>query len=222
MVWGWLGPRDLVEYYAGIFNGKGPNQPFNLDGFFLYAGRVAVNPLGRPRAFQEGAVNLPRDPRLSIGLNAAGQVRQIGTVTIGGAEVPNRVTVTALGADVYFAARWGASFYGEVYFRDTEETDTGSRRHHAVPRVARAGGVLHPAPRPAQPPRGGRPRAAASTPPDCLTRTRAAGTCDIRPYPSHTRENYRDFMNTTRDLLRGELVPARARLQGPGLVHDLQ
>ncbi|MFO0625071.1 MAG: hypothetical protein U0325_05590 [Polyangiales bacterium] len=195
MVWGWLGRDDLVEYYAGIFNGKGPNQPFNLDGFFLYAGRVVVNPLGRPRAFQESAVNLPRDPRLAIGINAAGQVRQIGTVTIGGAEVPNRVTTTALGADVYFTG-WGASLYGEFYFRDTEETDTASRpTTQSLGWLAQAGYFIpHPALRNHLEVVA---RVQQLNPSDCFTRTRAAGTCDIRPYPSHTRENYRDFMNTT-------------------------
>jgi hypothetical protein len=126
MAWGWAGPRDLVEYYAGVFNGKGANRP-NIDAFFLYAARVAVNPLGRPRALQEGAVNLASAPTLAVGLNAATQVRQVGFVTLpgGAAPVPNRVTVSTFGADVFFAAH-GASAYGEVYFRDTHETDTAS------------------------------------------------------------------------------------------------
>lgn len=196
MVWGWAGPDDLVEYYAGIFNGKGPNQPFNLDGFFLYAGRLVVNPLGRPRNLQESAVNLPRDPRLSIGVNAAGQVRQLGTTTIGGAQVPNRVTANTVGADVYFTG-WGASLYGEFYFRDIEETDTAaSPTTQSLGWLVQAGYFI-----PAPALRNHLEvvaRVQQFNPSDCFTRTQgAAGTCDVRGYPSPTRENYRDFMLTT-------------------------
>ena len=195
MVWGWLGRNDLVEYYGAVMNGKGPNQPFNLDGYFLYAGRVVVNPLGRPRSFQESAVNLPREPRLSIGVNAAGQIRQIGTAMVGGVQVPNLQTATAVGADVYFSG-WGASFYGEVYFRDTVETDTvASPTTQSLGWLAQAGYLIpHPALRDHLEVVA---RVQQFNPSDCFTRTRGAGTCDIRPYPSQTRENYRDFMNTT-------------------------
>lgn len=195
MVWGWAGRDDLVEYYAAVFNGKGPNQPYNLDGNFLYAGRVVVNPLGRPRSFQEGAVNLPRAPRFSIGINAAGQVRQIGTATVNGVEVPNRVTAVELGADAYFTG-YGASFYGEFYFRDTEETDTQSRpTTQSMGWLAQAGYFI-PAPF-LRDHLEVVARVQSFNPSDCFTRTRGAGTCDVRPYAAHTRENYRDFMSST-------------------------
>jgi hypothetical protein len=199
---------------------KGPQQPFNLDGFFLYAGRVVVNPLGRPRAFKRARSTSRETRRLAIGLNAAGQVRQIGTVTIGGAEVPNRMTTTALGADVYFAG------LGRVVLRRAVLSATPKR-------PTRARGP------PRSPSGGSRRRGTSSRTPPCATTSRWSPACSSfnpsrLPHPqrrgtatapvpgSHTRENYRDFMNTTRDHLRGQLVPARARLQGPGLVHDLQ
>lgn len=193
MVWGWIGRDDLVEYYAAVMNGKGPNQPFNLDGYFLYAGRVVVNPLGRPRSLQEGAVNLPREPRLAIGLNAAGQVRNIGTTTVNGAQVPNLVTATTVGADVFFTG-WGASLYSEFYFRDTEETDTvASPTTQSLGWLVQAGYLIpHPALRDHLEVVA---RVQSFNPSDCFTRTRG-GSCEVRPYAAPTRENYRDFMET--------------------------
>lgn len=195
MVWGWAGPRDLVEYYAGVFNGKGPNNPFNLDGFFLYAGRVVVNPLGRPRSFQEGSVGLPRTPTLSIGLNAAGQIRQVGLVTLRGATspVPNRIQAISLGADLY-ASAWGASLYAEVYARDTQETDT-----NAAPNTQSLGwlvqaGYFVPAPY-VRDHLEVVARVQRFDPSNCITRTEGSD-CGVRPPPSASRIVYRDFMDT--------------------------
>jgi hypothetical protein len=193
MLWGWAGPRDLVEYYVGVFNGKGPNRPSNLDAFFLYAARVAVNPLGRPRALQEGAINLSQAPTLAIGLNGATQVRQVGLVTLpgGAAPVPNRVTVSSVGADVFFAA-YGASAYGEVYFRDTHETDTAS-----VPNTQSLGWLIQAGyfvPVPAL-----RrhlevvARAQSFDPSGCYT-VSAGADCGQRSPGTSSREVYRDFM----------------------------
>lgn len=193
MVWGWAGPRDMFEYYAGVFNGKGRNAAFNLDSFFLYAGRLAVNPLGRPRALQEGAVNLPSAPTVSVGVNAAGQVRQVGLVTLPGQSmaVPNRITVTSLGADVFFAAH-GFSAYGEFYFRDTQETDT-----MAAPSTQSLGWLLQAGyfiPVPAL--RNHLEvvaRAQSFDPSNCYT-VSAGPECGQRPPASQSREVYRDFM----------------------------
>jgi len=193
MVWGWLGPRDLVEYYAGVFNGKGSNSAFNLDGFFLYAGRVAVNPLGRPRALQEGAINMSQAPTLAIGLNAASQIRQVGLVTLPGQSTPtpNRITVNSFGGDVFFAAR-GASLYGEVYFRDTQETDTT-----AAPSTQSLGWLLQAGyfiPVPAL--RNHLEvvaRAQSFDPSSCYT-VSAGADCGQRLPGSQSREVYRDFM----------------------------
>lgn len=197
MVWGWAGPRDLVEYYAGFFNGKGANSPFNLDGFFLYAGRVAVNPLGRPRALQEGAVNLSDAATLAIGVNAAAQIRQIGQVTLEGRAdpVPNRIFVRSVGADVFFAMR-GASLYGELYFRDTEETDT-----RAAPNTQSLGWLLQAGY--FLPVRALRnhlelvARAQSFDPSNCYTVSAGTGpdaVCGQRPPGAPSREVYRDFM----------------------------
>lgn len=195
MAWGWVGPRDLFEYYLGVFNGKGPNTPFNLDGFFLYAGRVAVNPLGRPRSFQEGAINLPRTPTVSIGLNAATQVRQVGLVTLPGnpTPVPNRIDVTSLGADVYFSG-YGASLYGEFYFRDTAETDTMTNPNtQSLGWLVQAGYFI---PVPAlQNHLEVVARVQGFDPSGCYTRTQGE-SCGVRIASSQSREVYRDFMLT--------------------------
>jgi hypothetical protein len=196
MVWGWLGPRDVVEYYAGVFNGKGPNTPFNLDGNFLYAGRVAVNPLGRPRALQEGAVNLPRHtPTLAIGLNAAYQTRQLGLITRPGAMAPepNNIGATTLGADVFFAAH-GASTYGEVFFRDTTETDAATTPNtQAFGWLAQVGYFLPWARTRNHLEVVGRVQ--GFNPTGCLTRSEGTD-CAPRLPASQTREVYRDFMDT--------------------------
>lgn len=196
MAWGWLGPRDQVEYYVGVFNGKGANQQFNLDSFFLYAGRVAYNPLGRPRAFQEGAVNMPRDATVSIGLNALRQTRQIGFYTVMGetAQRPNRIGLTAVGADVYASAR-GASLYGELYFRDAAEADTATTPNtQSLGWLVQAGYFI---------PFGALrehlevvARVQSYAPSTCVTRA-AGGDCAVRLPASQSREVYRDFMNTT-------------------------
>lgn len=203
MVWGWTGPKDIIEYYAGIFNGKGANSPFNLDGFFLYAGRVAVNPLGRPSSLQESAVNLGHAPTLAIGFNAAGQIRQVGTITRPGSMMPepNRIGAISLGADVFFAA-YGASFYGELYARDTNETDTTvSPSTQAFGWLAQAGYFI---------PVGYLAnrlelvaRIQGFDPSACITRqqgTLVMGApppeCTVRLPASPTREVYRDFMKT--------------------------
>ncbi len=203
MAWGWTGPRDIFEYYLGVFNGKGANTPFNLDGFFLWSGRLAINPLGRPSSLQEGAVNMRRAPTLAIAVNASTQVRQIGTITRPGSTMPepNRIGVTSLGADVFFAA-YGASFYGELYARDTAETDTTiTPSTQAFGWLAQVGFFIpHPA-------LANHlelvARVQGFDPSACITRTAGvsmAGApppdCATRLPPSPTREVYRDFMNT--------------------------
>ena len=48
--------RVVVVQRQDVHGHRAPQQPPELGevGYFLYAGRVAVNPLGRPRALQEG------------------------------------------------------------------------------------------------------------------------------------------------------------------------
>ena len=193
MLWGWVGPRDMFEYYVGVFNGKGPNRPANIDGYFLYAARLAVNPLGRPRVFQESAVGLPLAPTLSIGVNAFMQTRQVGFTTLTGSTtpVPNRVTARSIAGDVFFAG-WGASLYGEVMFRDTQETDTmAAPSTQSLGWLVQAGYVL-PIP-------GWRDhlevvaRVQSFDPSNCLTAS-FGPDCGQRPASSQSPEVYRDFM----------------------------
>ncbi len=126
MVWGYVGPRDLVEYYAGIFNGEGPAQQANLDSNFLYAGRVVVNPLGRPRRFQEA--DLEREGlRVQIALDGAYQKQQLGFYTPPGASAmtANVRSLALLGAEV--AVFWeGLSVYAEMFYRDRRDGDTAT------------------------------------------------------------------------------------------------
>jgi hypothetical protein len=58
----------LLTYSAGLFNGEGMNQA-NDDGVYLKTGRVVWNPLG-PFALEEGALDFPEAPLLSVGAAA--------------------------------------------------------------------------------------------------------------------------------------------------------
>lgn len=192
MVWGWAGPRDLVEYYAGVFNGKGSNGALDPDGLFLYAARVALNPLGRPRALQEGAVDLPRAPTLAVAVHAAAQVRRGPEATPGmPAPTPGRTAASSLGADVFFAAR-GASLYGEVYFRDTREADgAAAPSTQSLGWLLQAGYLL-----PWSALRNRLEvvaRAQGFDPSGCYTVAAGAG-CGQRLPGSRSREAYRDLM----------------------------
>ncbi|MBK6534349.1 MAG: hypothetical protein IPF99_33715 [Deltaproteobacteria bacterium] len=117
----------------------------------------------------------------------------MGLVTLPGQSTPspNRITLNSFGADVFFAAR-GASVYGEVYFRDTQETDTT-----AAPSTQSLGwmvqaGYFIPAP-------SLRnhlevvARAQSFDPSSCYT-VNAGPECGQRLPGSQSREVYRDFM----------------------------
>lgn len=191
MVWGWVGPRDVFEYYVGVFNGKGATQPVNIDGLFLYAARLAVNPLGRARSLQEGAVGLPSAPNLAIAVNANTQTRQLGFLMAG--TVPNRLSVTTVGADVFFSG-YGASAYGELYFRDTHQTDTASAPNtQSLGWLIQAGYLL-----PASVPGVGNhleviARVQSFDPSNCYT-VSAGPDCGQRLPASASPVVYRDFM----------------------------
>ena len=76
MIWGWFGPKDMFEYYLGVFNGQGRNHGYNDDAKSgMYAGRIAINPIGRPVSFQESYVGmrsrpLPSPPSMPRGTSA--------------------------------------------------------------------------------------------------------------------------------------------------------
>ncbi len=192
MVWGWAGPRDLVEYYAGVFDSRDVNNPNVLDGFFMYAGRVVVNPLGRPRIFQESALGLPRAPTLAIALDAAAQTRQV--ITAGATPTSLRERSITLGADL-FASGWGASLYAEVYARDTELSDnTTVPNTQSLGWLVQAGYLI-----PVDFLRDHLEvvaRVQGFDPSTCVTRTQGSG-CDVRLAPAQTRDAYRDFMSST-------------------------
>lgn len=194
MVWGWAGPRDIFEYYLGVWNGKGANQLRNIDSFFLYGGRVAVNPLGRG-TLQEGAWSTQR-PVLSIGLNMTHQLRQIGTVDLGMGAIPNRLYNTRVGADVHFAY-WGASLYGELYYHNQLVTDTrpmSTPSTESLGWLVQAGFFI-----PWAPLRDHLElvaRVQSFNPSTCLTRAEG-NNCGVRYPSSQTPNEYRDLMWTT-------------------------
>ena len=226
MIWGWFGPKDMFEYYAGVFNGQGRNHGYNDDAKFMYAGRVVFNPLGRPR-FQESYAGM-REPSLAIALDGVWYQRQTRIITQGTTMVPNVITATYLGADLA-AFAGGFSLYGELYYRDTHETDTVAvQSTESFGVLAQAGvfpfhffsGAL---PYIADPARGCLP----------LSRLRAV---DVHR-PSRTDERVRGALakpatsqNPERPYpelhahagvhLRGELVPVRARIQDSIELHD--
>ncbi len=93
-----------MEYYAGIFNGLGPNR-LNVDGDFLYAGRVVYNALGQ-YGYSESDVEFAEHPALTLGA-AAGYNKQDG--------LNNKLV--QLGGEMGFKYR-GFSTQGEYYFRE--------------------------------------------------------------------------------------------------------
>jgi hypothetical protein len=201
MVWGWLGPRDLLEYYVGIFDGDYRNQITNQDGNFMYAARVVVNPIGRPSSFQESYVGMRR-PSIQVGLNIVYQDRQIGFVQLPGSsmQTANVEHLTYAGADLA-AFGYGFSLYGELYYRNQRETDQG-----AAPSTESLGwlvqaGYMIPAPF-LRDHLEVVARVQDFDPSDCFFHARnpdptSPNNCDIRWPASQTAEIYRDFMWTT-------------------------
>lgn len=70
MIFGGLGgeDHDLFEYYAGVFDGEGENET-NDDEGLMWAGRVALNPLG-PVSYTESDLQDHEEIRLALGVNA--------------------------------------------------------------------------------------------------------------------------------------------------------
>ncbi len=199
MAWGWVGPRDLLEYYAGVFNGEGSNKPINFDQYFMYAARVVLNPLGRPKVFQESAINLSHDLKIQIGMNAVSQTRQIGQVAVdqGGVltQVPNVLKSYYLGADLAVFG-WGASVYSEVYFRSLNETDTVSAPSTEALGFLVQGGYFIPAPY-VRDHLEIAARFQTFNPSDCFTRSVSRGVCGLRLPASAVQDQYRDLMHSS-------------------------
>lgn len=70
MVFGSTGGEksDIFEYYAGAFNGEGENSVNNDDGL-MWAGRLAVNPLGGI-PYSESDLKGTEDFRIALGVNS--------------------------------------------------------------------------------------------------------------------------------------------------------
>ncbi len=114
-------PRRLVEWQAGVFSGDGANKWPRTDNGFLYAARVAVNPLGE---FKLDEADLKRDkPRLSL----AGSVNlNDHPVYDADGERDGATDDLKIGAEARFATR-GLLVTGEFYFgRKTDSSSADS------------------------------------------------------------------------------------------------
>ena len=100
--------NDLFEYYAGVFDGEGENKTNNDEGL-MWAGRVAINPLG-PVKYSESDLKGRDEFRFAVGLNA--WLHQDDNHMSGGDDY-------SIGADV--VATWrGLFFTGELHYREND------------------------------------------------------------------------------------------------------
>jgi hypothetical protein len=121
--------KDLFEYYGGIFNGEGQNNS-NLAGTglindgpgLMYAGRVAVNPLGTygyNEPDTDSLTNQSENLRATIGGNI---VWHPDDALPGGFDVDT----TIVGGDV--GAKWmGVSVQGEYFHSHTDPMLSGTK-----------------------------------------------------------------------------------------------
>ena len=99
--------KDLVTYYAGIFNGNGRNVTVNDNDEYMYVGRLELQPL-KTKIFDQ-------DTTLKFGVNAlsshdaagtvlspAGSVRVNSDGSLSAFTAPSAAERTAYGLDAYF------------------------------------------------------------------------------------------------------------------------
>lgn len=99
--------KDLLTYYAGIFNGNGRNVAVNDNDKYMYVGRVELQPL-KTKIFDQDAtlklgVNaLSSDDAAGTVLSPAGSVRVNSDGSLSAFVAPTAAERTAYGLDAYF------------------------------------------------------------------------------------------------------------------------
>ncbi len=124
--------QGKAEYYAGAFNGNRINQNGNDDDKMLFAGRVAVNPLGAIAYDETPALMGPQPLRLGLGINGFwGKVPPVAPTapafplptgtdpTLTPLPMASRDTLGTVGADLAIHV-WHATLQAEYYFRSLD------------------------------------------------------------------------------------------------------
>lgn len=102
--------KDLLIYYAGIFNGNGRNTTLNDNDEFMYAGRIELQPWKTKIAEQEAWVKLganalrSRDASGTI-LSPAGTLRVNSDGSLSTFTAPTAAEREGYGGDIWF--HWG-------------------------------------------------------------------------------------------------------------------
>lgn len=113
-VWGkplanlWPEQKDLITYYAGIFNGTGRNISVNDNNEFMYVGRIEVQTLKSEILNQEFGVKVGANglsSRDETGTSISGLLRVNSDGSLSGYNLPSPGTREAFGLD--FSLRFG-------------------------------------------------------------------------------------------------------------------
>ena len=99
--------KDLLTYYAGIFNGDGRNITVNDNDDYMYVGRLELQPLKTKIFNQEatlklGANALSSNDAAGTVLSPAGSVRVNSDGSLSAFTAPSAAERTAYGLDAYF------------------------------------------------------------------------------------------------------------------------
>jgi len=104
--------NDYLEYAAGIFNGNGKNKSANENNGHLYAGRIAIYPLGKFNMYSESDTDSTES--LKAGIAFAGAYNR--RVTFKDDEEDFTKDVTGITADGI--VKWhGASVVGDYFWK---------------------------------------------------------------------------------------------------------
>jgi|GEM_PF-412195 len=99
--------KDLLTYYAGIFNGNGRNVTINDNDEFMFVGRLELQPL-KTKIFDQdatlkfGANALSSNDAAGTVLSPAGSVRVNSDGSLSSFTAPSAAERTAYGFDAYF------------------------------------------------------------------------------------------------------------------------
>ncbi|OHB38013.1 MAG: hypothetical protein A2060_05650 [Planctomycetes bacterium GWA2_50_13] len=109
--------KGLFEYYLAVMSGAGENQTRNSNNEFLYAARLAVNPLGDFDAYSESDLEHYETPKLALGTAYAWNNGSKMFVDDAIRSFKRPITLREFTTDLVFKWR-GFSLLGDFYWRD--------------------------------------------------------------------------------------------------------
>ena len=109
--------EGLFEYYLAVMSGAGENQTTNSNNEFLYAARVAVNPLGDFDSYSEPDLEYEETPKLALGAAYAWNNGSKMFVSNAIRTFNRAITLRLFTTDLKLKWR-GFSLLGDFYWRD--------------------------------------------------------------------------------------------------------